>query len=466
MPPVRSVRSVTGDPASQQVIILAKGTRGPPVGGALVLGPSKKAPDGVLGIVTSRRRRHDGSLRLATKPGTLDSAYTSFHARLDTTLGAAEGGGATSAAAHTSSALGHFAPSFTCRGAALPHPITTHVDLSHLHVVLEVTSQPSIEFLLTGSPSFDLGVAFSGKVTCTASAEIPIPVANTGIVIGIGPQFTFSAQGAVGADFTWTPHLSFGYIRSRYSGNTDTHVFRSDGTLTFSGGASVDLYLALKTDITLAGRVGVGGTIGPDLTGEIAADSATRNACFTVDGSVKAQLTAFADVLFKSWTFNLFSGSFGNVQVYRSCTGGAPAPPPVTLPLTRATMSWDTDSDIDLYTWDDQGNVLFYGEREGIPNAELIEDVIPLEGEYSHSPEVFRETAEPNRPYTFGICDFHREGGDVTLSVTDPGGTVRTFHRTLEYEGDSAVITSSPQGPDYSPPYEWCRYLNKLEEGE
>ena len=48
-------------------------------------------------------------------------------------------------------------------------------------------------------------------------------------------------------------------------------------------------------------------------------------------------------------------------------------------------MSWDTDSDIDLYTWDDQGDVLFYGEREGIPNAELIEDVIPLEGEYSHS---------------------------------------------------------------------------------
>jgi hypothetical protein len=140
----------------------------------------------------------------------------------------------------------------------------------------------------------------------------------------------------------------------------------------------------------------------------------------------------------------------------------APVPPAVTLPLTRATMSWDTDSDIDLYTWDDRGNVLFYGERDGIPNAELVEDVIPLEGEDSHGSEIFREVGEPNRPYTFGICDFHREGADVTLTVVDPGGTARTFHRTLEYEGDSAVITSSPQGPDYSPPYEWCRYLEEF----
>jgi hypothetical protein len=160
-------------------------------------------------------------------------------------------------------------------------------------------------------------------------------------------------------------------------------------------------------------------------------------------------------------------------NLWHAACGNAPAPPPpaaapsaVTLPLTRATMSWDTDSDIDLYTWDSQGNVLYYEERDGIPNAELVEDVIPAEGEFSHPAEVFRETAEPDRPYTFGICDFHGEGADVTLSVTDPGGTVRTFHRTLEYEGDSAVITSSPLGPDYSPPYEWCQYLNEYQSGE
>jgi hypothetical protein len=139
-------------------------------------------------------------------------------------------------------------------------------------------------------------------------------------------------------------------------------------------------------------------------------------------------------------------------------TPAPPPPPAIPLPLTRATMSWDTDSDLDLYAWDSYGNVLYFGEREGIPNAELVEDVIPVEGEYFHTSEIFRETAEPNRPYTFGICDYRGEGGNVSVSVTDPGGVVRTFHRPLEYEGDSAVITSSPLGADYSPSYEWCRY--------
>jgi hypothetical protein len=141
----------------------------------------------------------------------------------------------------------------------------------------------------------------------------------------------------------------------------------------------------------------------------------------------------------------------------------APAPPPATLPLTRATMAWDTDSDIDLYTWDASGNLLYYGEREGIPNTELVEDVIPVEGEFSHVPEVFRETADLNRPYTFGICDFRGEGADVTLTVTDPGGGTRSYFHTLDYEGDSAVITSSPQGFDYSPPFDdWCHYLEEF----
>jgi hypothetical protein len=147
---------------------------------------------------------------------------------------------------------------------------------------------------------------------------------------------------------------------------------------------------------------------------------------------------------------------------HQNCSAPAPPPPPPlpSGPLTRATMSWDTDSDIDLYAWDSAGNVTYYSEREGIPNAQLIEDVIPGEGEFSHSSELFQETAEFNRPYTFGICDYRGEGADVTLTVIDPGGATRTFHHSLEFESDSAVMTSSPLGPDYSPPFEWCSYFN------
>jgi hypothetical protein len=163
-------------------------------------------------------------------------------------------------------------------------------------------------------------------------------------------------------------------------------------------------------------------------------------------------------------------------NLWHAACGAPPAPPPVqppaptppppgpVLPLTRATMSWNTDADIDLYAWDEFGNLLYYGDREGIENAELVEDVIPLEAETVHPPEIFRELADPDRHYTFGICDFHRDGGPITLEVADPGGAVRTFHEYLEEEGDGVVVTTSPLGVGYDPgpDYEWCRYESEF----
>lgn len=147
----------------------------------------------------------------------------------------------------------------------------------------------------------------------------------------------------------------------------------------------------------------------------------------------------------------------------------APLPPPPaapTLPLTRAVMSWDTDADVDLYAWDEYGNLISYFDREGIPGAELVEDVIPAEGESVHPPEVFRETADPDRHYTFGICDYHRGGGPVTLSVVDPDGSVRTFNDYLVEEGEGLVVTTSPLGTAFEPEPGWCNYSAEFDEKE
>lgn len=150
-------------------------------------------------------------------------------------------------------------------------------------------------------------------------------------------------------------------------------------------------------------------------------------------------------------------------NLWRSACGPAPPPPPPpapgpSLPLTRATMSWNTDSDIDLYSWDEAGDETYFGEPFGIPGAELVQDVIPLEGEFSHASEYFRETASPGRRYTFGVCDFHGEGADVTLTVNDPSGPLRVFHATLFEESDGVVLTTSPLGGGYMPPPGWCRF--------
>jgi hypothetical protein len=182
-----------------------------------------------------------------------------------------------------------------------------------------------------------------------------------------------------------------------------------------------------------------------------------------------------------SWDLNLGSfsagGQLGPVSIstpstpplyhrnlwHRRCGTTAPPPPPppnpISLPLVRATMNWDTDSDIDLYIWDEEGRLTNYYERFGIPEAELVEDVIPSFGESSHARELFQETGDPERTYTFGICDFRGEGANVTLDVVDPGGGHRTLHESLYFAGDSSVITTSPDGGGYDPGSGWCSYI-------
>jgi hypothetical protein len=163
-------------------------------------------------------------------------------------------------------------------------------------------------------------------------------------------------------------------------------------------------------------------------------------------------------------------------NLWHAPCGAAPTPPPpppapaptpapivATLPLNRAVMNWNTDADVDLYTWDNLGELLYFGEREGIPYGELVNDVIPAEGETVHFPEVYRETAFPFRSYTFGICDYHRTGGPITLEVFDPDGGVRVFHQTLYGEGEGFVITTSPLGIPFVPPPGWCHYAGEFD---
>ena len=126
-------------------------------------------------------------------------------------------------------------------------------------------------------------------------------------------------------------------------------------------------------------------------------------------------------------------------------------PPPDPGPLTRAKLTWDTETDVDLHVWDEQGNHSYYSARDAIPGARLVEDIIP-----GYGPEYFEETGLKGRKLTYGICQYYGDGAEATLTVTDPGGAQRTFNQSLYYDGDYALITTSPDGGGYTPPDDWC----------
>jgi alpha-tubulin suppressor-like RCC1 family protein len=447
--PAGVVQSVSGSPSGTQTAVLARGAKVPRIGGVLVLGVSAHAPDGLLGVATAVSHGAGGTSSVTTRPATLEEAYSSFDAQINGTLGelATED---TSAAAHAADvSIGSFADvAFSCEDPGVQHSITHTIDLSELHVSSEIVipswsngfSGPFINFDLGGHPKFGLGVSFGGYASCTADATVNIPLADTGLFVEIGPQFTLGASGAVSVNMDWEPWVNYGFSRGRGDPSNNYEAFHNDGHTTFSGNADLSVSLALKAGISLAGRLGVGGTIGPEITGEVSASTATRAACLAVDAEVVAELTAYADVFFDDYNFTLGRFAFGHTQLYTSCTspgggggsggggsggsgggGGSTGSPPANSAPPTIT--------------DEEGN-----------SPPKVDDTLrATTGSWSGVPTAYSYSWEDCKPAT--VCAV--TGSSRATHVVTPsekGDTVRVSVTALNAAGSSLAATSTETG--------------------
>ncbi len=330
----------------------------------MVMDASAKAPDGLLGVVSAVTHAPDGSTRVMTTPGALEDAYSSFEAHLSGTLGQLAGEGAAAAGvrsrAHSAVNLGIFKTAFGCDDPSTQRTITHTIDLSELEVQAEVTipswgngySGPGVRFTIGGQPKLGLGVKFSGETTCHAQAIASIPIPDTpDLDVEIGPDFTLHASGAVGVELEWAPRFFYGFSRFRGEPSNDWKSFHNGGRTNFTGAASLTLSLALESGLSLAGRVGVRGALGPEITGKVSAQTSPPQACLAVNADFAASLTAFASTFFHDYTFTIGSAKFGNLQIYHGCTSTTPSPPaptpppspapPPTVPAAGPTLVYD-----------------------------------------------------------------------------------------------------------------------------
>jgi hypothetical protein len=284
----------------------------------------------------------------------------------------------------------------------------------------------------------------------------PIPVYG-----GVRPGASVELGGNVNASAEGSAEITVGGKVSGVPPGASPIVGFSSPRFTFKASA----FASIKAGLSLAAELGLGaingGNLHVDLTNSLNFTAAPGNCSWDLElgsfgaGGELGPLSISTPSTPPAYHKNLWQNPCGPPSP------PAPPPPPAPVgPLVRATMDWNTDSDIDLYVWDEAGNLSYFGDRDGIPGSELVEDIIPTSGEAVHPREIFRETTNPNRRYTFGICDYAGEGADVTLTVTDPGGAQRTFPHTLFYEGDYELITTSPSDGGYTPGFGWCRYLN------
>jgi hypothetical protein len=454
--------------------VVLSGNRTIQPGQVLALGVGPATPDGLLARITAVRRV-GGQTVATTVPATLPEVLPV--GALDLQLNA-------------------LPPAFTRMGlrAAPGQPFTRPVKCTNeatlaasgsasltadvgLHVGWRFPNRVSARFEGVVEARSELSAAVSGAASCKLE---PTPLLAQPIRLGaytftIGPvpvvlvpnvQFYVSASGSVEAALSTRlvsslkANAGVQYENNRFSqfgGLTPSSSF-TPPTLTASGTAQAAIAPTLDVLINGIGGPRVDLTAGLKLAADIAG---------TPWWKLTAPLNMGAQLRLDIWRAHLASSRLtvfsAEPQIAAAQTPAplpapppapepppppAPAPPP---PRERAQLTWDNQSDVDLHIWDEAGNHARYDGLGGIPDAHLLEDVIPGFG-----PERFVEDTAFGRRYTYGLCLY--SGGDVntTLTITDPGGATRQHSRYLPTAKSAAIVTTSPTGGGFIPDAGWC----------
>jgi hypothetical protein len=318
MPPARRVASVSGDPSDGQSVVLAHGTRAPVVGGVLVLAPSAKAPQGLLGVVTRVQHLPGGAVKLTTRPGSLDEAFSVFKASVSGTLADLSAGAATGARAVAADTA-----KFQCdtNGALVP---SFDLDLSKFNLTAELDANvvsPYFSFSILAAPELTLGLKASGTAHCVSTFARTTKKIWGPLFLSYQPIVTLDADGSATMIYTWRPFFGYEFARGR-NNDHDARTFDSHGSLELFGQVHAKARLSVDVQVSVAGRAGLGGTLGPhvDATATAHLSPPPPQACLTANGAVSYDLYAFADVFVKHWTFGIKRGDFLRRQLFNGCT--------------------------------------------------------------------------------------------------------------------------------------------------
>ena len=234
------------------------------------------------------------------------------------------------------------------------------------------------------------------------------------------------ASGAVGVELEWAPRFFYGFSRFRGEPSNDWKSFHNGGRTNFTGDASLTLSLALESGLSLAGRVGVRGALGPEITGQVDAQTSPPQACLSVNADFAASLTAFASTFFHDYTFTIGSAKFGNLQLYHGCTSSAPAPtpppptpppspaPPTTVPAAGPTLVYDGQTAIPA----EEDSFEFAGDRS-------FNDWAEATGEPAEVSETLPADITPDRCVVLLTNEFLDEGQEAELAAyLRAGGTI------------------------------------------
>jgi hypothetical protein len=227
-----------------------------------------------------------------------------------------------------------FDPSFKCEKPGHSHEVKVHANLADVHITHE-REKAGQKLEISGSPQFTVSLDFKGHVECSGEILVKVPLGETGLELKVGPELDFSADGDIGADFTWQPTIDFGFTLKKHGFTDFIHSLKNGGGVDFTGKGTASLALGIHAIIeTDGGVLGLGAFVGPKFTVKVSADSKAGSACW--GGSLAAQfrLEAFVHVFDFLNKKAEFDREFDKRELPRKCSNivfdgdpGTAAPP-------------------------------------------------------------------------------------------------------------------------------------------
>jgi hypothetical protein len=472
--PVRRVKPrsvVSAPPPGQPGELVLRGRPRVRVGNVIAMPVSPATPDGLL-VRAVAVARSPGATRVTTAPATLPEVVPV--GELDVQL---------PVRAHSAAVVPQrLEQALTCTNgrtatAAGDATVSAGLNLSTSWRRPGRFSLPKLTARFSGDvrTSLNASAAISGEAECTMDRQplFPAPVRLHAFATSIGPVPVVGAtygqvylSGAATANGRMETSMSASAGASagvEYDGEQFKPFGRLDKTFTVnpptvSASGSVQAGLAPAIDLRL---YGVGGpeidfSAGLKLTADIspAPGEPWWRITAPLDAGVRLRLNAWRLAL-ESERFSIWNEEPELLRATTAPTGSAIAdlgPSPEPLPAgIRTRLVWDSNSDVDLHTWDQFGDHAYFADLSGIDTGYLDQDVIPGFG-----PETFYET-DPGNTFTFGVCQYSGTQANVTVDVRDPDGRTRRFAVTLRGEKAASLMTISPVGGDgFLPSSGWC----------
>jgi hypothetical protein len=305
------VDKVVPMPGDRDRVLLDENAPRPEEGDPVVVPISAAAPEGVLGVVTDVHSIGDGGAAVETRPAPLGRAYSEIDLRNRTLAELTPGPSATT-----------LLTQFKCTGAGKVDGPEIKPDLESLKLDLHMDlRQREFWVVLAGQPKIGVTISTTGTTQCqyVGHAGFSIVIPQTPILLKISPAAHAEASGSFKVSFSWGPAIAVGVVKPKSEPAQAIHtISTTDPELpSFEGKAHASLFLGFRLALSVAGRLGIQGTAGPEIAADLTADNAKP--CLTATSSVAFHLSAFADVFLKHWDFPLKKGSFAERPLWKSC---------------------------------------------------------------------------------------------------------------------------------------------------